>query len=101
MPASQDGQGKVWLAVGAVGVAAAAVLAGRVLDGGPALARLQQASVPLEAALSNGKPSVLEFYADWCEVCNELAPTTLQVRPHGPVCMQRQAPEAVADMHHM
>lgn len=82
MPASQNGQGRVWLAVGAVGIAAAAALAGHVSDGGPALGRLQQASVPLESALSNGKPTVLEFYADWCEVCNELAPATLQVRSH-------------------
>ena len=79
LPASQNGQGRVWLAVGAVGIAAVAAMASRVVDGAPALARLQQASVPLEAALYNDRPTVLEFYADWCEVCNELAPATLQV----------------------
>ena len=60
-------------------MAAAAVLVSRGLDGGPAIARLQRASVPLEAALSNGRPTVLEFYADWCAVCSELAPATLEV----------------------
>ncbi|BDA44960.1 Thioredoxin-like protein HCF164, chloroplastic [Coccomyxa sp. Obi] len=49
------------------------------MDGGPAIERLRSRSMPLEAALTNRRPTVLEFYADWCEVCNELAPMTLQV----------------------
>ena len=31
-------------------------------------------SVDPEIALKNNKPTILEFYAEWCEVCKEMAP---------------------------
>ena len=31
-------------------------------------------SVDPEIAFSNNKPTFLEFYAEWCEVCQEMAP---------------------------
>jgi thiol-disulfide isomerase/thioredoxin len=30
-------------------------------------------SVPLETALSNNKPTLMEFYADWCTTCQAMA----------------------------
>ena len=33
-----------------------------------------------EVALSNGKPTVFEFYADWCEACKKMAPDMVEVK---------------------
>ena len=38
------------------------------------LKSLGESSVEPELAFSNNKPSFLEFYAEWCEVCKEMAP---------------------------
>ncbi|PSC71442.1 thioredoxin chloroplastic [Micractinium conductrix] len=70
--------GKGLLAGGAVGLGVALFLAARLTVGGPSFAALEAGAVPLDAALSNGRPTVLEFYADWCEVCRELLPLTYE-----------------------
>lgn len=49
------------------------------LDFGVSLKDLTVAALPYEEALANGKPTVVEFYADWCEVCRELAPDIYKV----------------------
>lgn len=62
--------------------AAAAVglfLATRGGFSGVTLGELAATALPYEEALSNGRPTVLEFYADWCEVCREMAPDVYKV----------------------
>ncbi|KAL9225000.1 hypothetical protein vseg_000973 [Gypsophila vaccaria] len=54
-------------------VAAVGLFASGRLDFGISLRDLTAVALPYEEALSNGKPTVVEFYADWCEVCRELA----------------------------
>ncbi|CAN4103979.1 unnamed protein product [Withania somnifera] len=49
------------------------------LDLGVSLKDIVAEALPYEEALSNGKPTVVEFYADWCEVCRELAPDVYKV----------------------
>jgi thiol-disulfide isomerase/thioredoxin len=38
-----------------------------------ALTALAESAVPLEVALTNGKPTLMEFYANWCTVCQAMA----------------------------
>ena len=42
------------------------------------LDQLAKNSLEPEIALLNGKPTILEFYADWCEACKEMAPDMLE-----------------------
>ena len=44
------------------------------------LEALAKASLPLDEALGNGKPTLVEFYADWCEVCHQMEPTMAQLK---------------------
>jgi thiol-disulfide isomerase/thioredoxin len=44
------------------------------------LAELGKTAIPLEVALSNGKPSLVEFYADWCTVCQKMTPDMAKLR---------------------
>lgn len=45
------------------------------LTGVAALREMNRQSMPYQQALSNGKPTLIEFYADWCTSCQSLAPT--------------------------
>ena len=44
------------------------------------LDQLAKNSLLPEQALSNGRPTVFEFYADWCEACKEMAPDMIDIK---------------------
>lgn len=44
------------------------------------LPELAKTSIPLETALSNGKPTLMEFYANWCTTCQTMAPDLAQLK---------------------
>ncbi|GFQ01923.1 thioredoxin-like protein hcf164 chloroplastic [Phtheirospermum japonicum] len=67
------------IALGSTVAAVGLFLSARLDFGSISLKDLSAAALPYEQALSNGKPTVVEFYADWCEVCRELAPDVYKV----------------------
>jgi thiol-disulfide isomerase/thioredoxin len=62
------------IAIVAIALSVALFLGLRTETNSVSLSKLDNASIPLEVAMSNGKPSLVEFYADWCTVCQKMAP---------------------------
>lgn len=62
------------IAIVAIALSVALFLGLRSETTSASLPKLAEASTPLEIAVSNGKPSLVEFYADWCTVCQKMAP---------------------------
>mmetsp|Transcript_34012 Transcript_34012/g.107273 ORF Transcript_34012/g.107273 Transcript_34012/m.107273 type:complete len:257 (-) Transcript_34012:476-1246(-) len=66
------------LALGSAVLAAAAYFfqASNPVSAVALLHQMEAESPELTRALSNGKPTIVDIYADWCDNCRALAPTT-------------------------
>ena len=49
------------------------------LSGLITLKNLAKNATPYEEAITNGKPTLLEFYADWCSTCQSMSGTIEQL----------------------
>ncbi|MBD2415007.1 thiol:disulfide interchange protein [Nostoc calcicola FACHB-389] len=67
------------IAIVAIALSVAFFLGLRTETTSASLAKLSEASTPLEVAMTNGKPSLVEFYADWCTVCQKMASDIAQL----------------------
>ena len=64
----------------AVVLSVAVVLGLQTRTPSASLADMAEASVPLNQAIANGKPTLVEFYANWCTSCQAMAGDLQQLK---------------------
>jgi thiol-disulfide isomerase/thioredoxin len=79
-PSNSNQVRNLLIAIAAIVLAAVFALGLKSQANSASLPAMAKASVPLEVALQNGKPTLMEFYADWCSSCQHMAPTLADLK---------------------
>jgi thiol-disulfide isomerase/thioredoxin len=64
----------------AIGLSTAVFFGLNTQTSATSLTAMAESAVPLEVALANGKPTLLEFYANWCTSCQAMAPALSELK---------------------
>ncbi|MEZ2246806.1 thioredoxin family protein [Microcoleus sp.] len=64
----------------AIALAASMFFGLRTQTPSSSLTEMAKASAPIETALTNGKPTLMEFYANWCGSCQAMAKDLSEIK---------------------
>ena len=70
---------RILLVAVALGLAITLLMVRGGLETVSPMEQLARRSLEPEVALANGRPTVIEFYADWCQACRAMAPSMLSL----------------------